>query len=267
MKTEPEKIKTESFFSDFDRKLLNKEFALQFIDRDLLKYIALVLMTLGHWALDIYAIIRSKPFVQFSIAAQYFAPPVFFFFITEGYHYTKSKSKYAIRLLILAVITQIPHSMTQPGGLTLYNLFLQWSVLMTLFLGLAALIVMHCKWKLPLRLLTIVALMGVSWLLNCEWAVSGIMIMLLFDLLRDKPLLRLTSYIVLMFAVICVTIGQLPDTNVFLRYLLPVWSAGIVITFFYNGNKGHFPLFSKYFFYVWYPFHLLLQWLFQIILE
>ena len=267
MKTESGKVKKKPYLSDFDRKLLNKEFVLQFIDRDLLKYIALVLMTLGHWALDIYAIIRSKPFMQFSIAAQFFAPPVFFFFITEGYHYTKSKSKYAIRLLIFAVITQIPHSMTQPGGLTLHNLFLQWSVLMTLFLGLVALIVLHCEWKLPLRLLTIAALMGVSWLLNCEWAVSGIMIMLLFDLLRDKPLLRLISYIVLMFAVISVTIGSFPDSTVFLRYLLPVWSAGIVITFFYNGRKGHFPLFPKYFFYVWYPLHLLLQWLFQIIPE
>ncbi len=255
----------ESFLSDFDRKLLNKEFALQFINRDLLKYIALVLMTLGHWALEIYAITRSKPFLQFSVAAQYFAPPVFFFFIAEGYHYTKSKSKYAIRLLIFAVITQIPHSMTQPGGLTLYNLFLQWSVLMTLFLGLVALIVLHCEWKLPLRILMIAALMGVSWLLNCEWAVSGIMIMLLFDFLREKQLLRLASYIVLMFAVISVTTGGFPDTAMFLTYLVPVWSAGIIITFFYNGKKGHFPLFSKYFFYVWYPLHLLLQWLFQII--
>ena len=265
MKTGTEKTKKGSYLSDLDGKLLNKEFVLQLIDRDLLKFIALILMTLGHWALDIYAVIPSKPLLQFFIAAQYFAPPVFFFFISEGFQYTSSKSKYMIRLLIFAVITQIPHSLTQPGGLTLYDLFLGWSVLMTLFLGLAALTVLHCEWKLPLRLLTIAALTAVSRVLNCEWAVSGIIIMLLFDLLRDKPLLRLASYTVLMLAVIGVTVGHFPDTAVFLRYLLPVWSAGVVITFFYNGRKGRFPLFSKYFFYIWYPLHLLLQYLFQMI--
>lgn len=263
MKTES--VKKETIFSAFDHKLLNREFAFQFINRDLLKYIALLFMTLGHWAVDIYRIFPVKPFFQFSVAAEFFAPPVFFFFITEGYHYTKSKSKYAIRLLIFAVITQIPHSLTLPDGLTPYTLLLQWSVLMTLFLGLLSLIVLHSSWKLPLRLLAIAALMAVSWLLQAEWAISGIVLMLLFDLLREKPLLRLILYIPLVFIIMTITAGQLPAPNIYLQILLPMWLAGVVITFLYNGEKGHFPKFSKYFFYIWYPLHLLLQWLFRII--
>lgn len=266
METETGKAIKKTYLSDFDRKLLNKEFCLQFINRDLLKYIALVLMTLGHWSIIIYSLLRSKPLFKIIVAAEFFAPPVFFFFISEGFHYTKSKSKYAVRLLIFAVITQIPHSLTYPGELTLHNLFLQWSVLMTLFLGLVALIVLHCEWKLLLRLLTIAVLMGLSWLLNCEWAVGGIMSILLFDLLREKPLIRLAGFVILMFAAISIRLGRLPDATVFLGYLLPIWAAGIVITFFYNGKKGHFPLFSKYLFYVWYPLHLFLQWLFKIII-
>lgn len=265
METESEKVIKKSFLSDLERKLLNKDFPLQLINRDLLKYIALALMTLGHWQLAVYALFHSKPLLMIVGALEFFAPPVFFFFISEGFHYTKSRSKYAIRLLIFAVITQIPHSLTLAGGLTVHNLLLQWSVLMTLFLGLAALIVLHCDWKLPLRILAIAALMGISWLLNCEWAVSGIMIILLFDLLREKPLIRLASYMALMYGILCVSLGSLPNTSLFFIYLLPEWAAGIVITFFYNGNKGHFPLFSKYFFYVWYPLHLFLQWLFQMI--
>lgn len=260
-----EAARKDSFLSSFESKLLKQEYAFQFINRDLLKYIALLLMTLGHWAVDIYRIFPVKPFFQFSVAVEFFAPPVFFFFITEGYHYTRSKSKYAIRLLIFALITQIPHALTMPGGLTLYTLFLQWSVLMTLFLGLVSLIVLHCSWKLPLRLLTIAALMAVSWLLQAEWAISGIVLMLLFDLLREKPLLRLVLYIPLVFIIMTITAGQFPSPNTYLQILLPMWIAGIVITFLYNGKKGHFPRFSKYFFYVWYPLHLLLQWLFGIL--
>ena len=101
METESEKVIKKSFLSDLDRKLLNKDFPLQLINRDLLKYIALALMTLGHWQLTVYALFHSKPLLMIVGALEFFAPPVFFFFISEGFHYTKSRSKYAIRLLIL----------------------------------------------------------------------------------------------------------------------------------------------------------------------
>ena len=247
-----------------ERRLLARDLPSQLMGRDLLKYIALVLMTLGHWALDIYALIPSKGLLRFFVAAEYFAPPVFFFFISEGYHCTRSRRRYAVRLLSFAVIAQIPHALVYPGGLTVNNLLLHWNVMMTLFLGLLALMALHSGWRLPLRLLAAGALMGVSWLQNCEWAVSGILIMLLLDLLRERPLVRLGAYMLLMVGVVTAAVGRLPDGMVLLRYLLPVWTAGVVITFFYSGKKGRFPVLSKYLFYVWYPLHLMLQWLFRL---
>ena len=40
----------------------------------------------------------------------------------------------------------------------------------------------------------------------------------------------------------------------------------IVITFFYNGRKGHFPTFSKWVFYVFYPLHLIIAIVARMIL-
>ena len=40
----------------------------------------------------------------------------------------------------------------------------------------------------------------------------------------------------------------------------------VVITFFYNGKKGHFPTFSKWAFYVFYPLHLLVAFVAQMVL-
>ena len=266
MSTSPEMTEMRSFLSDFEKKLKDREFTLQVIDRDLLKYLALLFMTLGHWAFDIAKVIKIKQLISFSLAAQYFAPPVFFFFIAEGYHYTKSKAKYAQRLFIFAAVTQIPHALTDPDGFSLYSLLCKWSVLMTLFLGLLSLIVLHSSWKLPMRLLAVGGLMGASCLLQAEWAVGGIAIILLFDLLRERPLLRFAMYITLVFAIGCFMLHRLPGITDFKRFLFPLWNAGIVITFFYNGRKGRFPVFSKYFFYVWYPLHLLLHWTFGLIL-
>ena len=48
----------------------------QIINRDLLKYIAVLLMTIGHWAFDLYKIIKVKWFLQVAVAVQFFAPPV-----------------------------------------------------------------------------------------------------------------------------------------------------------------------------------------------
>ena len=252
-------IQTQSSAVSLDEKLKNKEFPLQILNRDMLKYIAIIFMTLGHWAFDIAKIIPNRAFIKFAIGVEFFAPPVFFFFIAEGYHYTKDRKKYALRLLLFAVITQIPQALIN-GGISIHSLFLQWSVIMTLFLGLLALIVLHSTWKLPLRLTVIAGLIVLSRLLTAEWYICGIILIICFDLLREKPLLRLGVFEVLMFASMCVQILHFPTAYEFVIYFIAPMSAGIVITFFYNGKKGHFPTFSKWFFYIWYPLHRLIQY-------
>ena len=238
---------------------------LRFLNRDALKYLALFLMTLGHWEFHIYHITNNKPLLLFSIAAQFFAPPVFFFFIAEGYHYTKSKKQYALRLGLCTLITQIPHTLSWPDY-TWKTLFLQWSVLLTLFLGLLSLIVIHSTWKLPLRLLCIAGMAALSRIVRAEWAVGGIVLILCFDLLREKkPLLRFAAFTAVTFAVVCVQVQGLPSPKQYLRLFLPVMLGGLTAVFCYNGKKGHFPTVSKYVFYIWYPLHLLLSWVFGLL--
>lgn len=233
---------------------------LRFLDRSLLKGTALLLMTLGHWCFHIYRLSGSAILLRFLLAAEFFAPPVFFFFLAEGFRHTRSKKQYALRLLTAAVITQIPHAMIDPDGFTLRSLLLKWSVLMTLFLGLLTLIVLHSSRKLPVRIAGIAALAAISLLLHCEWAVGGIAVILCFDLLRERPLLRLGIFSVLVAAMICVSVMGIPTQTHILRYAVPQWCAGLLITFCYNGKKGELPACFKYFFYIWYPLHLLLSW-------
>ena len=248
MHTDFDTAQTDSFLSQLSRKLNSRAFPLQILNRDALKFLALFLMTLGHWQICIRKVLQCRPLF-------------FFVFIAEGFRYTTSRKKYALRLLLCAIVTQIPHTLTVENS-TVKTLFLQWSVLMTLFLGLLALIVLHTDWKLPLRLLAIAALMGLSLLLKAEWAVGGIVLILFFDLLHEKPLLRLAGFLPLMYAEVCVMCRRIPSGKQLLSLLLSPVAAIVVITFFYNGKKGHFPGFSKYFFYIWYPLHLLLEFVF-----
>lgn len=255
-----------SAYARLDKRLRNRELPIQFMNRDLLKYIALILMTMGHWLAILMKITKNPFILKFAIGAEFFAPPVFFFFIAEGYHHTRSKKKYALRLLLFAVITQIPHSMLSTDRTFLSAFFLEQSVIMTLFLGLMALMVIHSSMKIPLRILAAAGLIMVSWLIQAEWYIWGILLMICFDLLREKPLIRLGAFEVLMFAAMCMQVHCFPTADMFVMYFVPPMLAGVIVTFFYSGQKGHFPAFSKYFFYVWYPLHLFLLWGFKRVL-
>lgn len=136
---------------------------------------------------------------------------------------------------------------------------------MTLFLGLVSLMLLHSKQKLLLRLALVAGCMGLSLLLKTEWAVGGIAVILCFDLLRDRPVPRLAAYAGIMIAAWLVTSSGTVSWNSVKMFLLPCLISGIAVTCFYNGKKGRFPRFSKWFFYIWYPLHLLFYYVLEVL--
>ena len=86
-------------------ELSNKPYKV--LNRDTIKYIAMVTMLLNH-----IATIFLKPgtwvFESF-IAIGYFTAITMIYFLVEGYHYTHSKKTYISRLFIFALISEIPY--------------------------------------------------------------------------------------------------------------------------------------------------------------
>ncbi len=233
---------------------MNRKINLRVINRDMLKYFAAAVMFIGHFLTytipELHLLGIPVPIARMLVYLQYSAPPIFFFFIAEGFHYTRSKGRYALRLFIFAVITQVPFVLCHALTFDVKMFFTGWNVIMTLFLGLMVLIIWECRLPLPARLLLIAACGAVSFLLNTEWRIVGLLIILAFHLLRERPFIRLIAYELIITGYILVTplnFGYILETA------LPI----LLITFFYNGGKGRFPTFSKCFFYIFYPAHLL----------
>lgn len=92
-----------------------------------LKIIALITMLLDHikYSMPITNCFITKYFGRISF-------PIFAFLITEGYIHTSSKKKYIIRLLIFAVISQIPFMLFR----TLVADKLMLNILFTFLLGI-----------------------------------------------------------------------------------------------------------------------------------
>jgi TraX protein. len=198
---------------------------------------------------------------------QFFAPPVFFFFISEGFVHTRSRKKYAIRLAIIAVITQIPYYLCEFKEEPIWNILTNWNVLASLFAGLMVLIVWETKWRPGVRILIMLAITAVTVLLQFEWMGFAQVAIFSMYMLRKKPAERFLAFFGIMLLHQYVSSGFYLGFNIqSVRYLVAEMAAMIVITFFYNGRKGRFPTFSKWIFYVFYPLHLLVAYIIKLMI-
>lgn len=242
---------------------------IKIINRDVLKYIALAAMFIGHFLIftinELHFMGIPQNIALKLVQFQYIAPPTFFFFISEGFHYTHSKKYYAVRLLIFAVITQFTFVLCSKMMFDIKMFLTEWNVLMTLLLGLLVLIIWESKLQLPFRLLLIAACFAVNFLLKMEWRIVGLLVILEFYLLRERPIIRLVVYELIILGYFAISMGGLgailANLSIIAIMTLPV----ILITFFYNGEKGRFQMFSKYFFYIFYPLHYLLIFFVKLI--
>jgi hypothetical protein len=229
-------------------------------------------MGIGHFLLytanELHYCGLSGPVLKFFIMMEYCAPPVFFFFISEGYRYTHSKKDYFIRLLVMTLVTQIPyvlyHTYRQNHTVSfdIMMLLTNWNVIATLLLGFAAVAVWDSTMQPALKAAGIVLCCAAGYF--TEWSGTGVLMILLFYVFREHPWIRLSAYELLMLIYVLSMNGfSVLGLNwlLLLVFSLPI----IIITLFYNGKKGHFPKLSQYFFYFFYPAHLLLIYIVKLL--
>lgn len=170
--------------------------------------------------------------------------PLFAYLLVEGFLHTKNRKQYGQRLLLLALISEVPfdlacrHVLWEPA----YQ-----NVCFTLFLGVCALTLIGRMKRLRLvpSLLIMALFAGVSWLLRADYGAVGVVLIVLLYLLRKDHTIQLWAGAILSAA------------ESFHMYC--VSALAFVLIRFYNGKRGTAPL--KYFFYIFYPLHLLLFWL------
>lgn len=168
--------------------------------------------------------------------------PVFCFLLVEGFLHTRDVKKYAMRLGIFCLISEIPFDLAffqQPFYWGHQNVFF------TLFLGLLVLIGLKHFEGSGLRnglLRTLCVITGVlaAWFLKTDYDAFGVCVIVLFYLFRNRPVLRDIG--TMLTLVIC---SILEITGIIA--LIPIH--------LYNGKRGSS---IKYFFYLFYPVHLLL---------
>lgn len=182
--------------------------------------------------------------------------PIYCFLLAEGVHYTRNPGKYALRLALGAVASEIPFDLAFYGGLTVAHQ----SVMLTLLLGFGALM----AWKklpiwvgIPVTALLALAAEG----LNTDYGAWGVVLIVAFGLLREKPrwqlALLLTLILLAMDSIGVPFLWGIPIELFALLALIPIY--------LYSGKKRGQGRGSQLLFYCFYPVHLALLWLFSLL--
>ena len=213
-----------------------------------IKIIACITMILDHIK---YAIPETNSFIT-----TYFGRisyPLFAFLITEGYVHTKSLKKYYKRLILFAIISQIPFMFFR----TLVGEYLMLNILFTLLLGLFAITIFDKIKNKFIALPICVLIIYMGKILNVDYSWFGVATVFVFYIFRDKKVLKIISF------------GMLIISYYYSRGLLDIITNGIILNFIftisacificlYNGKLGKK---TKYFFYWFYPVHMLILYI------
>ena len=193
--------------------------------------------------------------------------PIFAFMLVEGYFHTKNFKKYICRLLVFAVLSEIPFNLAM-GSSVIYPIHqnVLWSFLISLTL-------IHwnertkAKGKLWMRVLVGCAsvLLGyvVGLLTMVDFYHAGILTVLVFYFFRQKKWWCYIGQLVCLWYINMEMLGGFSyelhygeETYFFVRQgfallaLIPIW--------LYRGKQGYHSKPLQYVYYAFYPLHLLI---------
>lgn len=219
-----------------------------------LKYIAVLSMLVDHFGAAFFVIYTSyyDGSEQFPWADEFYyyvlrgigrtAFPIFCFVLVEGFFYTRSKLRHTILLFLFALLSEIPFDLALRDELWAVK---SQNVFWTLLIGFVAI------WAIE----TIRKSEKGDVVFRTSFSVAiGMCSMLLAEFLKTDY----SAYGVLLILVLYVFHANRVYACIagFLCMIWEFWCfPGFLCMYLYNGKRGKGP---KYFFYVFYPLHLVL---------
>lgn len=231
------------------------------LNRDQIKFLAIIAMTFNHIShvLMTPGTVLSEVFEDIG----YFTAMTMCFFLVEGYRYTRSKKAYAKRLLVFALISEIPYVLAIG--------FFQLNVIFTLLVCFLILCVMDSTMKNWQKKLLLTGL--VVFTIFCDWAIFLAVATIFFKKNEDSPRGQAVTYGIVAAVFWLLNIpGYAPSDAAYpllcgsailhgFYATLGIAASAVATLLLYNGKKSERQTkFHKWLFYIYYPAHLLILW-------
>lgn len=195
-----------------------------------------------------YAIPEVRNFATLYLGRMSF--PLFAFLLTEGFCHTSNLKKYYQRLILFAVLSQIPFMLFR----TLVGEWRMLNILFTLLLGLMAITIsdkFQEKYYISVPLVVLLIFLGKY--LNVDYSWYGVSCVILFYWFRNKGFFRIFAFAFLNFIYYFNRFIPHASIESIISYAFTTLPAFLLL--FYNGKLGHK---TKYLYYIFYPLHMLI---------
>lgn len=204
-----------------------------------LKMIAVITMLIDHIGaifFQDYIIFRFIGRISF---------PIFCFLLVEGFFNTKDIKKYLLRLGMFALISEIPFDLLFSNSLLSFN---SQNIFLELFIGILMLFCISRSPNIFAKIGIALAFCAVSFFSMADYGITGMAMMLTFYVCRKRYIPQ----------IILVTLIN------YLHGFIQWFAVTAMIPIgLYNGKQGRK---LKYFFYIFYPAHLLILYIIRLVL-
>ncbi len=221
-----------------------------------LKLIAIIAMTIDHGADLLYPGFPSEPAPLALHFIGRLTAPIMWFFICEGYHYTRDVKKYMMRLGIFAVISHFAYCFGFGIPLNPFegNIFNRTSVMYPLFIAVVILymddkVTSLEKW--PKRIIQTILILSAF---PADW--SCIAILAILGMYSERGNLEKQMLKVIEWVIVYGLVSYFFVSKTYAYELVGVLMVYPVLKL-YNGQRGK-AKWMKWFFYVYYPLHLVI---------
>lgn len=179
------------------------------------------------------------------------------FFICEGYKHTKDKYRYGKRLLIFALISQIPFSLLCNKTLLTISTFTNLNTIFTLFLSYIFLCALTSNKNIYQKIPALILIFSLTFL--CDYKIIGLIYVLFFYFIKSKYKIYFLPLLYFIATTLNIIINNVSASNLIYSIVINFWLLLTIPLFMlYNNKLGNINKFNKYLFYIYYPTHLLL---------
>ena len=209
-----------------------------------LKLIACLTMLIDHMGVALY------PRIGLRIIGR-IAFPIYCFLLAEGARHTGNPKKYALRLAIAMVLSELPFDLAVWGGITWEHQ----NVLVTLLLGFGALVTMGQLSSPVGKLAAGIPFMALAWATGCDYGTQGILMVMLFGFAGEYQWnLGKTA---LGLALVSLARPSFPVQVLGISVPIELFSLmALVPISLYSGKKATNSKWVQWGFYLFYPVHL-----------
>lgn len=221
-----------------------------------LKLIAIIAMTIDHATDLLFPGFPSQPAPLVLHFVGRLTAPIMWFFVCEGFHYTKDVKKYMMRLGVFAIISHFAYCFGFGISLNPFEggIFNRTSVMYPLFIAVVILYIENYVTSLKKWQKILIDTILIFSAFPADWSCIAVLAILGMYSVRgnlEKQMIKMTGW-VFCYAVV---------SYFFVSKIYAIELIGILMVYpvlkLYNGERGK-AKWMKWFFYLFYPLHLVI---------